>query len=44
MSLSSIKDRPWQIQACCALTGEGLQEGMEWLVAQVNDAKKKKKA
>eukprot|EP00499_Haloplacidia_sp_CaronLabIsolate_P014299 CAMPEP_0196780318 /NCGR_PEP_ID=MMETSP1104-20130614/7558_1 /TAXON_ID=33652 /ORGANISM="Cafeteria sp., Strain Caron Lab Isolate" /LENGTH=184 /DNA_ID=CAMNT_0042150515 /DNA_START=99 /DNA_END=653 /DNA_ORIENTATION=+ len=42
MSLSSIKDRPWQIQACCALTGEGLQEGMEWMVAQVNAAKKKK--
>ena len=24
MSLNDIKDRPWQIQACSALSGEGL--------------------
>ena len=24
MSLNAIKDRPWQIQACSALSGEGL--------------------
>lgn len=32
MELESISDRIWQIQACSAKTGEGLQEGMEWLV------------
>ena len=32
MELDSISDRVWQIQACSAKTGEGLQEGMEWLV------------
>ena len=25
LSLSSIRDRQWQIQACSALTGEGVQ-------------------
>eukprot|EP00438_Fugacium_kawagutii_P014605 Skav210576 [mRNA] locus=scaffold3272:217:13278:- [translate_table: standard] len=31
--LEGIQDRIWQIQACSAKTGDGLQEGMEWLVA-----------
>ena len=29
MNLSSIKDRAWQIQACSAITGEGLQVMVE---------------
>ena len=33
LGLEGIQDRIWQIQACSAKTGEGLQEGMEWLVA-----------
>lgn len=32
LNLHGIKDRAWQIQACSAKTGEGLQEGMGWLV------------
>jgi len=32
LKLSNIRDRTWTIQACSAKTGEGLQEGMEWLV------------
>ena len=39
LKLDSIKDRLWSIQACCALTKEGIQEGMEWLVGNL---KKKK--
>lgn len=35
LNLFSIRDRPWQIQPCSAKNGEGLQEGMEWLVKQV---------
>lgn len=31
LNLNSIKDRPWQIQACSAITGEGLSGGMEWI-------------
>ena len=40
LNLYSIRDRPWQIQACSAKTGEGLQDGMEWLVKQVRPTKK----
>jgi len=32
MELDSISDRVWQIQACSAKNGDGLQEGMEWLI------------
>jgi len=35
LSLQSIKDRQWSIMACSAKTKEGLQEGMEWLIAQI---------
>jgi len=34
LNLAAITDRTWTIQACSAKGGEGLQEGMEWLVAQ----------
>ena len=37
--LEDIKDRTYNIQACSAMTKEGLQEGMEWLVDTI--AKKK---
>merc|ERR1712061_295731 len=38
LNLVSIADRTWTIQACSAKDGNGLQEGMEWLVG--NCAKK----
>ncbi|XP_031433751.1 ADP-ribosylation factor-like protein 3 [Clupea harengus] len=31
LHLHTIRDRIWQIQACSALTGEGVQDGMVWL-------------
>merc|ERR1712061_444630 len=33
LGLSGISDRTWNIQACSAKNGDGLQEGMEWLIA-----------
>ncbi|XP_017774565.1 PREDICTED: ADP-ribosylation factor-like protein 3 [Nicrophorus vespilloides] len=30
LGLPSIKDRPWQIQACTASQASGVREGMEW--------------
>lgn len=36
LSLGSLENRTWQLQGCSAKTGEGLQEGMEWLVEQIN--------
>ncbi len=32
LNLKDITDRTWNIQACSAITKEGLKEGMEWLV------------
>jgi len=36
LGLTSIKEHDWQIQSCCALTGEGLWEGMDWIAQNVN--------
>ena len=35
LSLFNIKDRPWQIQACSAKLGNGLEQGLKWVVKQV---------
>mmetsp|Transcript_39986 Transcript_39986/g.87304 ORF Transcript_39986/g.87304 Transcript_39986/m.87304 type:complete len:183 (-) Transcript_39986:129-677(-) len=34
LGLHQIRDRSWTIQACSGKLGEGLQEGMEWLVGE----------
>ncbi|ORZ02199.1 ADP-ribosylation factor family-domain-containing protein [Syncephalastrum racemosum] len=39
LSLSSLKDRQWHIQACSALSGEGLHEGLDWIVHQISGSK-----
>lgn len=39
LNLNELRDRTWQILPCSARTGEGLQEGMEWLVEQINQPK-----
>eukprot|EP00003_Mantamonas_plastica_P010715 TRINITY_DN2018_c0_g1_i4.p1 TRINITY_DN2018_c0_g1~~TRINITY_DN2018_c0_g1_i4.p1 ORF type:complete len:228 (-),score=22.56 TRINITY_DN2018_c0_g1_i4:70-753(-) len=36
LDLDSIKDHDWHIQGCCALTGEGLTEGLDWISSKVN--------
>jgi ADP-ribosylation factor-like protein 3 len=38
LNLSTIRDRMWNIQACSAKTGEGLQEGMEWVVEKIDNS------
>merc|ERR1712166_359664 len=35
MGLINIRDRVWHLQPCSAKTGDGLQKGMEWLVANI---------
>mmetsp|Transcript_22031 Transcript_22031/g.61950 ORF Transcript_22031/g.61950 Transcript_22031/m.61950 type:complete len:187 (+) Transcript_22031:71-631(+) len=37
LALSSIRDHSWHIQRSCGLTGEGLFEGLEWLVARLEE-------
>jgi len=39
LGLSGIKDHDWTIQGCCALTGEGLYEGLDWVVAKIKASK-----
>ena len=39
LNLNELRERTWQILPCSAKTGEGLQEGMEWLVEQINTSK-----
>ena len=39
LGINELRDRTWNILACSAKTGEGLQEGMEWLVEQINSGK-----
>ncbi|XP_059526820.1 putative ADP-ribosylation factor-like protein 5C isoform X1 [Myotis daubentonii] len=37
LTLSAIKDHPWHIQGCCALTGEGWNhrgQGPRWLIKE----------
>lgn len=40
LNLHNIRDRDWQIQACSAKTGAGLQEGIEWVLKNVENKKK----
>lgn len=37
LGLDKIMDKPWHISASNALTGEGLQEGVEWLTQQIKE-------
>jgi len=39
LGLNEIRERTWQILPCSAKTGEGLQDGMEWIVEQINSNK-----
>merc|ERR1712167_479073 len=35
LNLNVLRDRVWQIQACSAKIGEGLEEGMQWLIKTI---------
>lgn len=37
MGLDQILDKPWHICASNAITGEGLDEGVDWLTDQIKD-------
>jgi ADP-ribosylation factor-like protein 6 len=36
LGLPALTGRPWQVAASNALTGEGIEEGMAWLVSALN--------
>jgi len=33
LNLPSLKQHAWHIQPCCALTGEGLYSGLDWMIS-----------
>jgi hypothetical protein len=35
LGLHTLRGRPWQIQACSAKTGDGLREGLEWVMSNL---------
>lgn len=37
LRLDQVKDNPWHICGSNALTGEGLQEGVDWLTEQIRE-------
>ena len=38
-ALHEIREHDWHLQGCCALTGEGLAEGLDWLTTKLNNKK-----
>ncbi|XP_035465145.1 ADP-ribosylation factor-like protein 3 isoform X2 [Scophthalmus maximus] len=40
LSLHTIRDRMWQVQACSAVTAEGVQDGMTWVCRNITFRKK----
>jgi hypothetical protein len=36
MNLNDITNRQWSIYACSALKGEGISEGMSWLIETIS--------
>eukprot|EP00490_Sorites_sp_Unknown_P019827 CAMPEP_0114683082 /NCGR_PEP_ID=MMETSP0191-20121206/57445_1 /TAXON_ID=126664 /ORGANISM="Sorites sp." /LENGTH=197 /DNA_ID=CAMNT_0001963855 /DNA_START=33 /DNA_END=626 /DNA_ORIENTATION=+ len=43
LDLSKIKNREWHVQGCCAVKGEGLYEGLDWLSNAIDRRVKAKK-
>ncbi|XP_076436838.1 ADP-ribosylation factor-like protein 3 [Babylonia areolata] len=43
LGLSTLRDRQWQIQPCSALKGEGVKDGLDWMVKTCNSKSTKKK-
>mmetsp|Transcript_41680 Transcript_41680/g.90831 ORF Transcript_41680/g.90831 Transcript_41680/m.90831 type:complete len:209 (-) Transcript_41680:158-784(-) len=41
LSLTAIRTHEWQIQSCCALTGEGLHEGLGWIASRIRARRSK---
>uniref|UniRef100_A0A3Q2PHF4 ADP ribosylation factor like GTPase 3, like 2 n=1 Tax=Fundulus heteroclitus TaxID=8078 RepID=A0A3Q2PHF4_FUNHE len=40
LNLHTYRDREWQIQACSAVSGEGVQDGMNWICNNIVNKKK----
>lgn len=41
LGLNRLRDRNWYVQPSCATTGDGLEDGLKWLLLNVNKSIKK---
>ena len=41
LGLHALRGRKWYIQSCCATTGDGLYEGLDWLTASMKEQPKR---
>ena len=41
LDLMSLRSHEWYIQACSAISGEGLVDGLSWLAPKIKEHKKK---
>ena len=39
LDLNSLRDRPWFVQSSCAVKGQGLYEGLDWMATQIKQRK-----
>lgn len=39
LGLVNMRDRPWFVQSSCAVKGEGLYEGLDWMASQIRSRK-----
>ncbi|RWW42748.1 hypothetical protein BHE74_00051668, partial [Ensete ventricosum] len=37
LGLYDLRNRTWHVQGTCALTGDGLYEGLDWLVTALKE-------
>lgn len=42
LNLHTIRDRAWQIQPCSAVSGEGVKDGLDWVLKTIKGKKGKK--
>jgi ADP-ribosylation factor-like protein 3 len=40
LNLHTIRDRAWHIQACSAMSGEGVKDGLNWISKNIQRKKK----
>jgi signal recognition particle receptor subunit beta len=41
LDMANMRGRPWHIQGCNAITGDGLDAGMDWLGKAIADARRR---
>jgi ADP-ribosylation factor-like protein 3 len=41
LNLHTIRDRPWNIQACSAVSGEGVKDGLNWIGKTIKKTNRK---